>query len=436
MEGKKPSQNNFHFQNEYHFPLYSLSSNQLPSQSSNESNNLPKVERTNTKSKTYFSTKANYIDKELLMNFESNSSNESGGNENENLSQTSLDAGNKGESNKRNSFEEENNMVSNFYKETSEALNKIFQEKRTQSNQGQSFEENEPIYRPNTMNEDTYVNENYSQQGNENEDIVNNLNFSNMNYFPPNMNQHFHSSDNNLNNPSIYSESISDLSQMTHQNINVNTLNIPKFIYNPNLFNQQRGDYGTNLNMQQQGQIFMNNYNNIQYKNNFAVLNDSNLNLMPNIKYNMANEAQVEGMPNNISENNINGKETINKYTNINPNINNVNRISTDSGNKFPNYELSDYLFIRFGKRGWECKYCSNFNFESKIYLFLFLDRIKCNRCGRDMSPRPLSQVHRQGPMNPARNMYNNHPSNGYYTGNKDNSLMNSNMNNNEAKFK
>ena len=26
-----------------------------------------------------------------------------------------------------------------------------------------------------------------------------------------------------------------------------------------------------------------------------------------------------------------------------------------------------DYIFEKFGKRGWQCERCNNFNFESKI---------------------------------------------------------------------
>ena len=31
-----------------------------------------------------------------------------------------------------------------------------------------------------------------------------------------------------------------------------------------------------------------------------------------------------------------------------------------------------DYIFEKFGKRGWQCEKCNNFNFESKIiYLII-----------------------------------------------------------------
>ena len=39
----------------------------------------------------------------------------------------------------------------------------------------------------------------------------------------------------------------------------------------------------------------------------------------------------------------------------------------------------SHYIFEKFGKRGWQCENCNNFNFES---------RIKCNRCGIKMKPK------------------------------------------------
>ena len=43
------------------------------------------------------------------------------------------------------------------------------------------------------------------------------------------------------------------------------------------------------------------------------------------------------------------------------------------------NLKPEDYLYERFGKRGWQCEKCNNFNFEI---------RTKCNRCGSAMKPK------------------------------------------------
>ena len=49
--------------------------------------------------------------------------------------------------------------------------------------------------------------------------------------------------------------------------------------------------------------------------------------------------------------------------------------------------EKSKYLVNMFGKNGWICSKCSNFNYES---------RKKCNRCGDDKNPRTLSEIKRK----------------------------------------
>ena len=43
-----------------------------------------------------------------------------------------------------------------------------------------------------------------------------------------------------------------------------------------------------------------------------------------------------------------------------------------------------EYIFEKFGKRGWQCEKCNNFNFES---------RTKCNRCGIDKQPKSLQKI-------------------------------------------
>ncbi len=35
------------------------------------------------------------------------------------------------------------------------------------------------------------------------------------------------------------------------------------------------------------------------------------------------------------------------------------------------NFNPEDYIFVKFGKRGWECQKCNNFNFESKNLFYL-----------------------------------------------------------------
>ena len=93
---------------------------------------------------------------------------------------------------------------------------------------------------------------------------------------------------------------------------------------------------------------------------------------------------------NNIYENNINScwNNNINYFKNAfffnkkeeNQNIN----YNKEKEKKLENLKEEDYIFEKFGKRGWECSKCNNFNFES---------RIKCNRCYEIKSPKTLKQI-------------------------------------------
>ena len=46
--------------------------------------------------------------------------------------------------------------------------------------------------------------------------------------------------------------------------------------------------------------------------------------------------------------------------------------------------EKEEYVFEKFGKRGWECEKCNNFNFESRTI---------CNRCEAPKQPKSLEQI-------------------------------------------
>jgi hypothetical protein len=60
-----------------------------------------------------------------------------------------------------------------------------------------------------------------------------------------------------------------------------------------------------------------------------------------------------------------------NNNISMNPNMG----INNDSMQNIQNYSISHlnpecYIFERFGKRGWQCEKCNNFNFECKFILF------------------------------------------------------------------
>ena len=46
--------------------------------------------------------------------------------------------------------------------------------------------------------------------------------------------------------------------------------------------------------------------------------------------------------------------------------------------------EKEEYVFEKFGKLGWECEKCNNFNFESRTI---------CNRCEAPKQPKSLEQI-------------------------------------------
>ena len=49
-----------------------------------------------------------------------------------------------------------------------------------------------------------------------------------------------------------------------------------------------------------------------------------------------------------------------------------------------------EYIFEKFGKRGWQCEKCNNFNFES---------RTKCNRCGIPKMPKSLLKIREENEL-------------------------------------
>ena len=74
---------------------------------------------------------------------------------------------------------------------------------------------------------------------------------------------------------------------------------------------------------------------------------------------------------------NIKNKMNINN--NKNNNKNNVKHKKKKTKKKLKPYD--DYTLEMFGRRGWICEECNNFNYES---------RNKCNRCGIPKKPKKI----------------------------------------------
>ena len=68
--------------------------------------------------------------------------------------------------------------------------------------------------------------------------------------------------------------------------------------------------------------------------------------------------------------------ESVNNFSKKKKNIRNIENIEQ--------LESCDYMVEMFGRRGWICKLCNNFNYET---------RIKCNRCGILKKPKKLIEI-------------------------------------------
>ena len=146
---------------------------------------------------------------------------------------------------------------------------------------------------------------------------------------------------------------------------NKNNENIFKFPINnsqkinPNLYNsyESKNKFSNNIS---------NNQINVDNSNfNKTVNNNNDLNLITN-NNNMNNNPEIQ-------------KEAFNSMNNDQNLHNDLNQI-----NKL---EPKDYLIRMFGKYGWICRICNNFNFET---------RNKCNRCFYYKLPKTLIEINKQ----------------------------------------
>ena len=129
----------------------------------------------------------------------------------------------------------------------------------------------------------------------------------------------------------------------------------------------------------------MNSNNNINNSINSNINNNINNNITTqknpiisqniNILYNNFNN-----YPSNINKLEMN-KGELNNMNNMN-NINNINNINMQKNQI--KLDPSEYIFEKYGKRGWLCECCNNFNFAS---------RMKCNKCGVKIKPIIIKNI-------------------------------------------
>ena len=197
---------------------------------------------------------------------------------------------------------------------------------------------------------------------------------------------------NNLNNMN---------NQMMFQQQNNGNANIPRFpMFNTmntnNRINNnlQRNNHFNKAMMNEVGNPFLNDINNHHNNTNFhPQFNNSPPNQMfNNVPQQIPNLNFPQYLPNN---NTLMGRMP-NTFSNANqaqPSFGNNSHFPFNSQNQFPNmngggmsnmsgmngmslnqtqnqkggFRREDYIFEKFGKRGWQCEHCNNFNFESKF---------------------------------------------------------------------
>ena len=184
----------------------------------------------------------------------------------------------------------------------------------------------------------------------------------------------------NIVNTNVYINYSSNNTPIINNQNNYNIENININNYNNNQHNFFDSNSNIYPNLVSQNLINFNNEQNL-FLPNFQLINNNtfnsinNYNQRQNINNWMINK-QIIQMNNNIT-NNINNNMNINN--NINNNKNNVKHKKKKTKKKLKPYD--DYTLEMFGRRGWICEECNNFNYES---------RNKCNRCGIPKKPKKI----------------------------------------------
>ena len=184
----------------------------------------------------------------------------------------------------------------------------------------------------------------------------------------------------NIVNTNVYINYSSNNTPIINNQNNYNIENININNYNNNQHNFFDSNSNIYPNLVSQNLINFNNEQNL-FLPNFQLINNNtfnsinNYNQRQNINNWMINN-QIIQMNNNIT-NNINNNMNINN--NINNNKNNVKHKKKKTKKKLKPYD--DYTLEMFGRRGWICEECNNFNYES---------RNKCNRCGIPKKPKKI----------------------------------------------
>ena len=198
-------------------------------------------------------------------------------------------------------------------------------------------------------------------QGNNNE-YLNILNCNNLqgniNFINNSMNI------NDSNNTFNYSNNLFE-----NNNNNFSNIGFIDFINPQNYFNNQEKEQHQQMNYNNQNITRGNNFNNNQlYFTNINNNYNNNNNYMNQI--NQFNYNQIQQQSNDIPFSDYQNK------------FNNNNELSQNEAKKTKKKMIDEYTIEMFGRRGWICELCNNFNYET---------RKKCNRCHINKKPKKIN---------------------------------------------
>ena len=162
---------------------------------------------------------------------------------------------------------------------------------------------------------------------------------------------------NDSNNTFNYSNNLFD------NNNNFSNIGFIDFINPQNNFNNQEKEQ-QQMNYNNQNIMWGNNFNN----NQLDFSNNNNNNYMNQI--NQLNYNQIQQQSNDIL------------FLDYQNKFNNNNELSQNEAKKNKKKMIDEYTIEMFGRRGWICELCNNFNYET---------RKKCNRCHINKKPKKIN---------------------------------------------
>ena len=206
----------------------------------------------------------------------------------------------------------------------------------------------------------------------------------------------------NINNYCFYDKNINNVSYIKNSNINKN-LNMKNnflinyqdkkinFIYKNNKnVNERNKTSGSYNNLTNEHKIKINAFSkevisNNNFNSNFEPKNKTNNNEFLNLFKNINCQS--------FEPSNFNNQENSNIISESNIILNKVMKKNMGKENVLTEEE---YSIKMFGKKGWICVLCNNFNFDS---------RVKCNRCKALKNPKKI--INSKGDINNENNLNN-----------------------------